>query len=213
MLIRCGSVLITLLITLSGLVLTTGIAGVAHAQDGIQVGVVVKGQGGAEATYCVTLPPDKATGLDALRATNLDLNLQAGPLGAAVCRLDHLGCTYPADTCFCQCQGGTCRHWAYLYQTPEGRWQYSSFGALSRKLKTGDVEGWLWSEGQSKTPTGSLSNITFDAICKAAATPTAADSSGAAPATSIATIAGYGALGALVVGIGGVLLWRRRRTR
>lgn len=188
-------------------------AGIAHAQDtpeGIRVGVIIKGPGGAESRYCVTLPPDKSTGLDALRATNVDLNVQAGPLGAAVCRLQNVGCTYPAEPCFCQCQGAVCRYWSYFYHNAEGKWQYSSIGLSGRKLTTGDVEGWLWSEGTSQTPTSALPDVTFAALCD---NPQAAGAARPADSPTPLAIAGYVVFGALLIGIGGMVIWRRRRAR
>src|SRR5262245_6712428 len=120
---------------------------VSAQEETVRVGLVIKGPGGAAATYCVALAPDHATGLDALRATGLDVNAQIGSLGAAVCRIDKLGCSYPAETCFCQCQGNQCNYWSYFYQSADQRWIYSGIGSSTRQLKTGDVDGWLWNEG------------------------------------------------------------------
>ncbi len=184
-----------------------------HAQgddkNAVKVGVVVQARGNVS-TYCVALSPEKATGLDALRATKLDLNIMAGALGSAVCRLDRLGCGYPADSCFCQCQGARCSYWAYYNQASDGKWQYSQAGAAGVPLKTGAVEGWLWTEATDTTPVGSLPALRFDEIC-GSGLRTATNGPEAVP-TNALTYVGYGLLAILFIGIGGIALWRRRQS-
>lgn len=175
----------------------------------IRAGLVIQGQGGKVSTYCLSLPPDKANGLDALYASGIDVNAQAGPLGAAVCRLQEVGCTYPAQTCFCQCSGTPCSYWAYFNRQSDGSWRYSSIGAKNRTLKNGDVDGWLWSESTNQTPVGSLPAVTFDAICAAGETNHAAGTSATAP--DAGTLIGAGVFLALALILGGVILWQRRR--
>lgn len=182
------------------------------AQDqAIRVGEVIKGPGGQTSTYCVSLTPDHANGLDALRATGLDINAQIGALGAAVCRIDKTGCSYPAETCFCQCQGNQCDYWSYFYQDENKHWLYSSLGPSTRQLKMGDVEGWLWNEGKGLTPVGGLPELTFDAICNGSSASTPVNQAGGS--LSITTIAGFGVFGILVLSIGGFVLWHRIRSR
>lgn len=194
----------------------------ALAQDGVstatpgqaRAAVVIQAHGKAD-TYCVELPANSATGLQALQATGRDLNVMAGPLGAAVCRLDDLGCAYPSEHCFCQCQGATCRYWAYFFLNDAGAWQYSGMGMAGRPLKDGAVEGWLWTDGSNQTPTGSLPAVTFESICGAsapaegdAASPSDSDSE-TARAPSGVDRAGLILFGALVVIVGSLLWWKR----
>jgi hypothetical protein len=180
------------------------------AQDeNAQVGVVIKSEGGQTNTYCVTLPADKNTGLDALEATKLDASIQRGPLGASVCRLENVGCTIPAESCFCKCQGSKCNYWAYYYQE-DGKWKYSSVSSTARKLKTGAVEGWLWNEN-SATPANALPDVTFEAICSAG-TVTGSGSGNAAPLDPF-TAAGYIIFTVSSLTIGGLVIWRRHHFR
>jgi hypothetical protein len=197
---------LALLICLAGLTMTA----LAQDQGRIRVGLVIQGQGGQTSTYCVSLSPDKATGLDVLRAANLDLNVQAGSLGAAVCRLQNLGCSYPAEPCFCQCQGATCNYWVYFTMDTPGKWTYSAQGAGLHKLKNGDVDGWLWNEGTGQTPMGSLPKTSFETICNA---PTSAPGRASVALDNGLNAAGYILFAALAVVLGGVLLWRRNRSR
>ncbi len=195
---------LALLLCVAGLTLTA----LAQDQGKIRAGLVIRGQGGQTSTYCVSLSPDKTTGLDALRAANLDLNVQAGPLGAAVCRLQNLGCSYPAEPCFCQCQGVTCNYWVYFTLDATGKWTYSAQGAGLRKLKDGDVDGWLWSESTGQTSMGSLPATSFETICNA---PTSTPAPAPASVDNGLNTAGYILFAALAVILGGVLLWRRNR--
>jgi hypothetical protein len=176
----------------------------------IRVGVVVQAPGTGVSQQCVTLNTDHATGLDALKATQLDMDAQVGPLGASICRLKNVGCTTPAQDCFCQCQGGQCNYWAY-YHIIDGGWSYSQLGLSNVALHNGDVEGWLWSESSNMTPAGALPNTSFDTICSQ---PVSASlSAGAVSPTqpTILTSLGYLLFGVAIAAIFGVILWRRTR--
>jgi len=175
--------------------------------DALQVGVVISLHGQVN-TYCVQVP-STATGLEALEATGVDVLAQRGPLGAGICRIQNTGCTPPADTCFCQCQGSQCSYWAYHYQE-QGKWVYSGLGASNRKVRQGGVDAWLWSEGTGQTPTGLLPVISFDTICRDPASSTAVPVSNA-PTSDPLTLLGYGVFGVVVLGLVGVLIWRRNR--
>jgi len=188
------------------------------AQDGeptpnagpARAAVVIQVQGKTD-TYCVALPESGATGLHALQATGRDLNVMAGPLGAAVCRLEGQGCSYPAEHCFCQCQGASCRYWAYFFLNESGAWQYSGMGMAGRPLQDRAVEGWLWTDGSSQTPTGSLPVVTFDSICSAQAAATALPGTGLEPGAGQSGLesAGLVLFAALIMGVGGFLWWKR----
>jgi hypothetical protein len=117
-----------------------------------------------------------------------------------------VGCTPPADECFCQCNNVRCNYWAYFYQDG-GNWRYSGIGALGRKLQTGMVEGWLWSEGTDRTPTSALPALSFAQLCQAGSTTPVATAGTADPLTLV----GYFAFGATALALGGVALWQRRR--
>lgn len=184
------------------------------AQDqAIRVGVVITSKGGQTSTYCVTLAPDKHTGFDALEATRADLSVERGALGVAVCGIQNVGCSVPADSCFCQCQGKQCNYWSYHYQDADKQWRYSGLGAADRKLKTGDIEGWLWSESSNMTPVGTLPPLSFDAICNAANSNSLESSTKNNAPIDPLTLVGYGAFGLAIIGVGGLLLWRRTHSR
>jgi hypothetical protein len=186
----------------------TGVS--AQTDQKIRVGVVIQSQGGKINTYCLALLVENNTGLDALEATGLAVNAQRGSLGAQVCKIEQVGCDAPTQACFCQCQGSVCSYWAYSFLGSDNQWKYSSISALSRKLKTGDVDGWLWSEN-NVTPVPKLPAITFESICKNGLTDTSKTSS--IPTTDPLTTAGYIVFALSCSVIGGIVLWRRIRSQ
>lgn len=84
-------------------------------------------------------------------------------IGVAVCRIDHEGCTYPSQPCFCQCQGSPCIYWSY-WRLASGTWKYSSVGASSAFVRNGDVDGWVWGSGAVSGATPPPA-VTFDQVC------------------------------------------------
>lgn len=172
----------------------------------IRVGVVIAIRGAVN-MYCLRLPSG-ATGLDALEATGVDLMAQRGPLGAMVCRVQKLGCTPPAEPCFCQCQGKACNYWAYFFRDAgdNSSWTYSSVGLSSRRLVDGAMEGWLWSEGNDRTPVAALPDLSIEALCRAAP----ATGGNAGGGMDALTALGYLLFGAVALGLFGAVWWRRR---
>ncbi len=139
------------------------------AGAGHHVGLVVRFGDGSVYTECVSFEEDSITGADVLQRSALSVVTQAGPMGAAVCKIDRDGCNYPAEHCFCQCEGGgECLYWAY-YHLKGDRWEYSQIGASSYRVHDGDVEGWAWGSGTMGSNGAQPPVRTFGEIC---ATPT-----------------------------------------
>ncbi len=146
------------------------------ADGPIRVGLYVQLEDGSSVTRCVALdpanyPPGKeATGLDVLRQSGLDLLFETGGgFGVKICKLDKTGCDFPAEDCFCRCQGNPCQYWTYWY-AENGAWKYSSVGATGRQVKDGGVEGWVWGDGKTAPPASALA----EGICAPQATATSA---------------------------------------
>ncbi len=151
-----------------------GSAAPAWADGPVRVGLYVQFEDGSSVTRCVALnpadyPPGKeATGLDVLRQSGLDLVFETGGgFGVKICKLDKTGCDFPAEDCFCHCQGNPCQYWTYWY-AENGAWKYSSVGANGRQVKDGDVEGWVWGGGKTAPPASALTA----GICSPQATAT-----------------------------------------
>lgn len=126
--------------------------------------VVVHGDG-RTVTRCVEFAEAQISGLELVQRSGLDLNLEASGMGASICWLDGEGCTYPGQSCFCQCEGENCLYWSY-WRSQAGAWVYSNLGAASTVVTPGAVEGWVWGAGTvdvAKAPPA----IAFDAICAA----------------------------------------------
>jgi hypothetical protein len=153
-----------------------GSAAPALADGPVGVGLYVQFEDGSSVTRCVALNPadyppgTEATGLDVLRQSGLDLVFETGGgFGVKICKLDKTGCDYPAEDCFCRCQGNPCQYWTYWY-AENGAWKYSSVGANGHQVKDGDVEGWVWGGGKTAPP----ASVLAAGICSPQATATAA---------------------------------------
>jgi hypothetical protein len=142
------------------------------AQEANQAGLVIQYGEGQIETLCITFDEDEITGDELLARSGLDLVLDASrSMGVTLCRVEELGCDYPAEHCFCQCMGGgDCNYWNYFYRdVGADAWTYSALGTRLRKIQHGAVEGWVWGDGRTPPP----GDLTFEAICTAP-TPTPA---------------------------------------
>jgi hypothetical protein len=161
------------------LLLVAGVAGVVASADAPnQAALVVVHGDGSVVTRCVAFAEPQISGLELLQRAGLDLNLEASGVGASICRLDGEGCTFPGQSCFCQCEGATCTYWSY-WRWADGAWRYSQQGVANSSVLPGALEGWVWGAGtveRAQPPPA----ITFDAVC-APPTPVATVTSTAAP--------------------------------
>lgn len=149
-----------------------------------RAGLVIDFGEGNVSTACVDLGNDgQATGEEVLRASGLDVVMEFTAVGGAVCRIGNQGCAYPSEPCWCQCMSSPCIYWAY-YHLVGGQWVYSSTGASTHIVHSGDVEGWAW--GAGTVAIGALPALrTFDQICApATATPTWTPPPTATPTTA-----------------------------
>lgn len=141
-----------------------------RAQTGNQAALVVMHGDGRVVTRCVEFGEPQISGYDLLQRSGLDLNIEVSGMGAAICRIDHEGCTYPQESCFCRAEGDIYSYWSY-WRFAETGWTYSQLGASNRQVLPGAVEGWVWGVGAADSAPAA---ITFADVCApAAATPTA----------------------------------------
>lgn len=142
------------------------------AQSPNRAGLVVQHGDGTVRTACVTFEEPEISGAELLRRSGLDV-VVAAEGGLMVCAIGGEGCQYPAEPCFCRCQGqGPCTYWSYWHLDPrQGEWVYSSLGAGAYKVRNGDVDGWRWGSG---TPGHASAPpvITFEEICGGSASVT-----------------------------------------
>ncbi len=122
-------------------------------------------------TTCVTFDEPEISGYEVLARSGLNFNADlTSNMGAAICSIEDVGCTYPVQDCFCQCQGGDCLYWSY-WHLRDGEWEYSQLGAGNYTVRDGDVEGWRWGQGEINLSAQPPPVYTFDELC-AAPTPT-----------------------------------------
>ncbi|MGQ9501970.1 MAG: hypothetical protein ACUVSF_11505 [Anaerolineae bacterium] len=197
---------------LLNLALVLAIAGVVpvYAQTPHRVGLVVA-HDGITITRCIEFHEEQISGYDVLERSGLALIPMAGSaMGVSICSLDNRGCNYPAEDCFCQCQATPCIYWSYWHMI-DGQWQYSSLGASNYWVRHGDVEGWVWSEGEYGQSGQPPPMLRFEEICPAvSSSEPSIDCPADAPSEwwiAAGTVAAAGALS-------GVLrLWRLGRHR
>jgi hypothetical protein len=150
------ALLLVLLVVLS--------AGVAHAQDENQAGLVVVFGDGRVEQRCVTFAEDSISGYDLLQRSGLPLSVEAGAIGPTVCSIGKEGCSFPAESCFCRCQGGPCVYWSYWRLQADGAWSYQSLGAGNTQVRAGDMEGWRWAAGTMQDAEEPPA-LSFAAVC------------------------------------------------
>ena len=143
----------------------------AAAQEDHRAGLVIVHSDGSLTTQCVAFAEESIRGAELLARSGLDLAVEASSMGATICRLDGEGCDFPAETCFCQCQGSPCVYWSY-WRLTDGAWVYSNAGAGNTMVRDGAVEGWRWGLG-TVDAAAPPPDITFADICGGEETPAA----------------------------------------
>jgi hypothetical protein len=95
-------------------------------------------------SFCVQLDADQVTGLHLieLAASQHGLSYTFGFGGAAVCRLAGVG--PQGSDCFTDYPA----FWGYWHRDGGG-WDWASTGAGSHRLGDGDIDGWVWGEGDT----------------------------------------------------------------
>ena len=137
------AVLAALVALAAGLFLAGGSGEAAGAN---RAGLVIAFPEGAQ-TLWVDFDEPEISGAELLERAGLDVTFSSfGGLGGGVCSIEGVGCQDPGN-CFCQCQSGSCHYWAYFKLDDDGDWAYQPFGASTRKLRDGDVDGWAWGSG------------------------------------------------------------------
>jgi hypothetical protein len=125
-----------------------------------QAALVVRHGDGTVVTRCVAFSEPSLSGLELLQRSGLTVTIEATDLGQKVCLIAQEGCAYPAEPCFCQCDGtqSTCNYWTYWHLL-NGQWRFAIGGAGSYQVKAGMVDGWNWGGGQAALPATSFADI------------------------------------------------------
>jgi hypothetical protein len=158
----------------------------AQQQAGHRAGLVIVLPDRVE-TFCIEFAGDSITGSELLEQSGLPIVFAGfGGLGGGVCRIEDVGCSDPGD-CFCQCQGAECSYWSYFVLEGEA-WAYENVGPSQRRLRDGDVDGWVWGSGDD-APAAARGP------CPATPTATIASPPSATPVSTPAASSGPGAVG------------------
>ncbi len=139
----------------------------ARAQTQNRAGVVVQFSTGSTLSRCVQVSEESITGYELIRRARIPIVVEFGSVGAAVCKIHNEGCSFPSQSCFCQCEtlGAGCTYWGYS-QLKDNAWTVSGLGAGNRQVRNGDVDGWRWGKGDGDSGEVPVS-VTFDSVCGA----------------------------------------------
>ncbi len=144
----------------------------ARAQGENQAGLVIQFADGSIKSYCIPFSGESITGLDLLLKTDLNVQVESyGGLGAEICKIGANGCDYPNEPCACRSYGPGGVYWSYSH-LKNGKWQISSVGVGSYKVRNGDIEGWAWSSGKPPAALPNLAEICGNAALQPQATRT-----------------------------------------
>lgn len=210
---------------LCGLLLIFMLSSLATAQEPNHAALVVALEGGLTVTRCVAFEEEQISGFELLNRSGLAVEAGTGGLGTAVCRIEETGCA--STNCFCQCKGGgDCRYWSYWHFVDQ-EWQYAQVGAGSYLVGDGAIEGWTWGpgsvDGAVEPPVVGFSEVCSEqypvdstqypvdstqySVDSEQLTVNSEESS---TANRQSPMAGYVVFGLIVLGLGGVFVWRRR---
>ena len=205
-----------------------------HEEEGNAAIVVDHGDGNV-GQHCLDVG-DGISGDEALDRAGYSVEDFSG----LVCAIGGTGChdADGMTSCLCECPTGgeDCTYWAFFTRDADSSaWQYSARGYTMQELEPRTLHGWRWGEGQSghaEPPP----DVTVNDVCAASSdasaesgetpapfttvpagetpTPTGApvnDAGDSSDGMSTASLAAFGATAtALVLAIGGGLLWRKR---
>ncbi|MCE5259392.1 MAG: hypothetical protein LLG44_10105 [Chloroflexi bacterium] len=159
---RIGS---TIIMLLAVLVLAASGYGVPHAaaQGANHASLIVVFGPGDVFSSCVTFTESEISGIELAERAGLTLvSQQVAGVGEAVCKIEEIGCNYPGEQCFCKCLGTPCNYWSY-WIWEGGAWVYAGRGAGQNMVKSGDINAWVWGDGQSEPPA-----VTAGGVCDGA---------------------------------------------
>jgi MYXO-CTERM domain-containing protein len=145
---------------------------------------------------CVAFRDTEIDGIELLERSSFAVETERNAQGAAVCRLDGMGCS--TEDCFCEFPD----FWGYW--TKDGdEWEFSQTGATERMVRDGSIDGWTYGKDGKPAP----GDVDFDEVCAVAA-PTLVDVDDTAPTRPPYEIV---VMFAVVLALAVALLVRRRR--
>jgi hypothetical protein len=121
----------------SGAACAAALSGAPHAALVVDTGPNVS-------TYCVALGASSISGIQLVQKAGqqFGLSYRLGFGGQAVCMLNGVGGPSGDD-----CLTGQTQFWGYWIGNGSGGWTWSSTGAASVTVRSGDVQGWAWGTG------------------------------------------------------------------
>lgn len=169
-----------------------------------RAGIVVRDAEGDVREMCVLFDEDEITGAELLERSDLDVTVESGAMGTAVCNIEGTGCG--RGDCFCEYP----TFWGYWTRAGDAEWRFADVGAAQRTVRNGALDGWSYGKDGEPEP----ADLTFDDVCAAApavsATDARAERGQQEQTANPLTFAAFAGLLAAVAGLAFVL--RRRRS-
>jgi len=162
---------LTLLLACFGLAASTLHAPVSQAQAPNRASLIVVFSPDDVFGTCVGFSEPEISGIELLNRSGFTvLSQQVAGMGVTVCKIEETGCDFPGEACFCQCLGAPCNYWSYwTYQN--GAWVYSGRGATRRMVQPGEIDAWVWGDGETEPPAPSSVGICTGMSAGATSTP------------------------------------------
>ncbi len=129
-------------------------SGRAHA-------ALVVDTGARATTYCVALDADSVSGIHLIQLAGAQYGLayRLGFGGQAVCELNGVGAA--GSDCF----GDYPDFWGYWHGTGSGGWSWAGSGAGSALISDGEMDGWVWGQGDSGATHDAPPSLALEDVC------------------------------------------------
>jgi hypothetical protein len=127
-----------------------------------QAGLVIDLGNGNVTTQCVTFSGPVTTAFDLLQLSGATFTFDDSfHFGAAICSIGSVGCSFPQETCFCQCPStsGSCLFYSLLLLR-NGAWVVAEVGPSHFVVRNGSVIAFSFGDGSTTPPV-----FTFEQIC------------------------------------------------
>jgi hypothetical protein len=171
-----------------------------------RAGILIRDDDGAVRRMCVFFDEKEISGVELLRRSGIDAEIDEQSLGAAVCRIGATGCS--SGDCFCRYP----TFWGYwVRDAGDAKWRFSDEGAADRTVRDGSMDGWSFGkDGKPAPPEAELSEVCA-ASSRTTPAVTRAETSASRPATERPDYLPFVGMALVLVVLGVAVTLRRRR--
>jgi hypothetical protein len=159
---RVRSLALVALLAVGGLAGTAASPPIACAAESGPRAALVVDTGSRVLRLCVALDAASVSGIHLIELAGRQhgLSYSLGFGGQAVCALAGVGVS--GDDCFAEYP----EFWGYWHGDGTGGWSWASSGGGSSRIRSGDVDGWVWGEGDSAATHDRPPATRVDSVCR-----------------------------------------------